>query len=275
MIKKYKIPLVFFGLIVSIYLLFGYLVSQNMFYVVEGEPIDLISILNKPVLSDTDFDIIFKQTGLAKPLVEELQKEPDFKETLLRFQDNYLKEQRVERSNMNAITRIDKSFDENDKAIQSFELAPYQNGYIFLTKSTYTFNWRHGHAGIVVDAKRGKVLESLEPGTTSALQNASTWQFYPTFKMMRPKNTPQETLDAIAAYAYNNLYDIPYNILALKNQGDSVTSTECSLLVWQAFNAFGIDIDANKGIFVSPQNIAKSPYLETLQIFGFDPDKDW
>lgn len=259
----------------GIYLLFGYLVSQNMFYVFTGEQIDLIPILNKSQLSESDYDTIFQQTGLAKPMVQTLQQEPDFKETLLHFQDNYMKEQRVERTNMNFLTRIDKSFDAGDKWISSFDLAPYKNGYIFLSKSTYTFNWRHGHAGIVVDAKRGKVLESLEPGTHSMLQDASKWQFYPTFKMMRLKDTPEETLDQIADYAYNHLSDIPYNIAALKNQGDSIKSTQCSLLVWQAFKAFGIDIDSNKGIFVSPQDIAKSPYLETLQIFGFDPSKDW
>ncbi|MEG0325120.1 MAG: hypothetical protein RR618_01190 [Cellulosilyticaceae bacterium] len=273
--KKYKLPLVFLAILLSIYLLFGYLISQNMFFLFEGDKIDLIPILNKSILSDSDYATIFEQTGLAKPLVEELRQESDFEETLLHFQENYLTEQRVERTNMNALTRVDKSFDENDKWIPSFDLAPYKNGYIFLSKSTYTFNWRHGHAGIVVDAKRGKVLESLEPGTESMLQDASKWQSYPTFKMMRLKDTPDETLEQIAYYAYQHLSDIPYNIVALKNQGDSIKSTQCSLLVWQAFKAFGIDIDSNKGIFVSPQDIAKSPYLETLQIFGFDPSKDW
>lgn len=275
MLKKSKIPLICLGGLIAIYVLFGFLVSQNMFYVPTLDQVDLTSILNKSTLTEEDYHTIFSQTGLAKPIVQELQKEANFEQTLLSFQKTYFINQRVQRTKMNFLTRIDKTFDENDEWIQSFNIAPYQNGYIFLTKSTYTFNWRHGHAGIVVDAKRGKILESLEPGTSSMLQDVGKWQFYPTFKMMRLKDTPQETLDEIAAYAYNNLSDVPYNIIALKNQGDSIKSTECSLLVWQAFNAFGIDLDANKGPFVSPQNIARSPYLETLQIFGFDPSKDW
>lgn len=273
--KKYKIPLLSLSILLGIYLLFGYLVAQNMFFVPSIPQVDLIPILSKSDLSEEDYNILFEQTGLAKPMVEELQNTPDFIDTLLRFQSNYFREQRVEKSNMNFITRMDQSLDDEDNWIPSFELAPYHNGYIFLSKSTYTFNWRHGHAGIVIDEKRGKVLESLEPGTISMEQNASKWQYYPTFKMMRLKDTAQVTLNEIAAYAANNLQGIPYNILAMKNYKTPISSTQCSLLVWQAFRPFGIDLDSNGGIFVSPQDIARSPYLETLQIFGFNPNKDW
>lgn len=273
-LKKFKVPLISLTCLLGIYLLFGYLVSLNMFYMPTMAQKDLSAILNQSILSDADYDLIFEQTGLAKPMVIELSKEPDFQETILRFQANYFLEQQVEKTNMNTLTRMDQSFDDEGNWIPSFELAPYQNGYIFLSKSTYTFNWRHGHAGIVVDSVRGKVLESLEPGTTSTLQNASKWQYYPTFKMMRLKDTPQETMDEIAEYAFSHLMDIPYNILAPKKVSNP-KSTQCSLLVWQAFKAFGINLDANGGPFVSPQDIARSPYLETLQIFGFDPSKEW
>lgn len=245
-----------------------------MFFVPTFPQVNLLPILEKASFSEEDYNILFEQTGLARPMIETLKEEPDFKETILRFQENYFLEQSVERTNMNPLTRMDKSFDADGNWIPSFELAPYENGYIFLSKSTYTFNWRHGHAGIVVDAKRGKVLESLEPGTTSTLQNASKWQYYPTFKMMRPKDTPQETLDEIANYALENLQDIPYNIIAPK-KASNIKSTQCSLLVWQAYKRFGIDLDTNGGPFVSPQDIARNPYLETLQIFGFAPNKDW
>lgn len=273
--KRLKFLFISLGGILGVYLLFGYLVSLNMFYTPNIEQVNLAPLLTQSHLSDADYETIFRQTGLAKPMIQELQKEPDFIDTILDFQTSYFLEQTVNRTSMNAITRVDKSFDKDENWIQSFDLAPYQNGYIFLTKSTYTFNWRHGHAGLVVDAKRGKILESLEPGTTSVVKNASTWQFYPTFKMMRLKDTSQETLDEIARYALENLQDVPYNILSMKNQKETIATTHCSLLVWQAFKAFGIDLDHDGGIFVSPQNIAKSPYLETLQIFGFDPDKDW
>lgn len=272
--KRYKIPLFSLIILLGIYLLFGYLISLDMFYIPVSEQIDLHPILNQSSLSEEDYLILFDQTGLAEPMIQELEKEPDFKEIMLRFQANYFLEQRVERTQMNVLTRIDKSFDAEDNWIPSFELAPYENGYIFLSKSTYTFNWRHGHAGIVVDAVRGKVLESLEPGTVSMLQNANKWQYYPTFKMMRPKDLSLDTLDQVADYALENLQDIPYNIAAPKKSSD-IKSTQCSLLVWQAFKPFGLDLDANGGPFVSPQDLARSPHLETLQVFGFDPRKDW
>lgn len=261
--------------IFAVYLLFGFLVSRNMFYFPDIEAVDLVPILNKTSLSDADYTIIFEQTGLAQPVVDELRPSSDFVERMLTFQANYLKGADVQRTNMNLITKQDKAFDADGNTMKAFELAPFHNGYIFLSKSTYTANWRHGHAGIVVDEKRGKVLESLEPGTLSMEQNASKWEYYPTFKMMRLKDTPQETLDTIAKYAQDELIGIPYNILALKTQGDSLNTTQCAFIVWQAFNHFGIDLDSNGNIFVSPQDIARSPYLETLQVFGFNPAKDW
>ena len=37
----------------------------------------------------------------------------------------------------------------------------------------------------------------------------------------------------------------------------------------------GYDLDPTGGPLVTPDDIANSPYLEVVQIYGFDPDKLW
>ena len=38
----------------------------------------------------------------------------------------------------------------------------------------------------------------------------------------------------------------------------------CSELVWQAYKALGTDLDSNGGFVVSPDDIARSPYLTVV-----------
>lgn len=277
--KKLKLPLIIvssmLGIAVLIYILLGFHARSNMFYVPEVTRIDLEPILSQSSFSEEDYNTLYHQTGLAAPMIDILKEKSDFEETLIRFQNQYFKSQNVVKTAMTPVTNIDVIQDETGKDIPAFELAPYENGYIFLTKSTYTYNWRHGHAGIVIDSVRGKMLESLEPFTVSMEQNASKWTLYPTFKMMRLKDAEQTKLDEIARYAANHMKGIPYNILAMKNNKPVPSSTHCSHIVWHTFNQFGINLDSSGGIFVSPGDIGRSPYLETLQIYGFDPDKDW
>lgn len=263
------------GLAVLVYILLGFHARRNMFFVPEVDYVDLKPILQQQNFSKEDYNTLYHQTGLAAPMIDMLKEEPDFEDTILRFQKGYLQSPRIVKTAMTPITNLDIAQDESGKQIPAFEMAPYDNGYIFLTKSTYTYNWRHGHAGIVIDKVRGKVLESLEPFTVSMEQNASKWTLYPTFKMMRLKGANQNQLDEIARYAAENMKGIPYNILAMKTNKPVPSSTHCSHIIWHIFNQFGIDLDSSGGIFVSPGDIGRSPYLETLQIYGFDPDKDW
>ncbi|OON95610.1 MAG: hypothetical protein ATN36_07980 [Epulopiscium sp. Nele67-Bin005] len=256
-----------------LYLLAGYKVRQDMFYFPNSQRISLVNMLQKEVLADEDYNTIYEQTGINKILIRQLEQQPDFETQILRLQNNYYKHYYVQKTAMSIFTSWDKVLDRKGNWTPVFELAPYENGDIFVTKSTYTANWRHGHAGIVVDEVHGKVLESLEPNTKSILQNASKWEYYPTFEMLRATKLPKETRNEIANYALTNLQGVPYNILAHKWQGKSPTSTHCSLIVWQAFMAFGINLDGNGGIWVSPQDFAKSPHLEVMQIFGINPKK--
>ena len=260
---------------ISIFFLhMGYLILTPR-YTPQVEALDLTSILEKENLSQSDYTILFEQTGLSQPIIDELRTSPDFKEKVIRFQTNYLKEVNVYTEYLPPLTLCemvgDSKSNTNEKA---FELAPYHNGYLFFTKSTFTMNWRHGHIGIVTDEIRGITLEALNPGSPSMEQPISKWEYYPTFKMMRLKDASLEELNTISEYANTYLKGLPYNILADKAQ-DPLTDTHCSLLIWQAFKHFGYDLDATGGLIVSPKDIARSPLLEVLQIYGFNPNKDW
>ncbi|OON90451.1 MAG: hypothetical protein ATN33_02985 [Epulopiscium sp. Nele67-Bin001] len=269
-----KLKLISIGAIILaiIYSLLGYIVRINMFYYPIYEKIDLMPILTKVAYTDSDYLTILQQTGINIPLVNELKKTDTFIEDMLRFQQNYYKPLNVQTLAMNAITSWEKALDEDGKVIPAFEIAPYKNGYIFLTKSTFTVNYRHGHAGLIVDDVHGKILESSEPFTDSSLFDAKYWEYFPTFKMMRPIGVSQEVLDEIAKYAITELTGKPYNLLNLKF---TTASTQCALLPWQAFKAFDIDIDGDNGMIITPADIAKSNSLEVMQIFGFDYKRVW
>lgn len=267
--------IIFFTSLFSLFFLYrGYLL-ENPRYTPQVDAVDLSPLLEKETFTPWDYEVLFAQTGLTRPIVDELASQPNFKEKMLSFQEDYLKEVSVYSEYLPPVTTSElvgeSAHAGSDKA---FTLAPYHNGYLFFTKSTHTMNWRHGHMGLVIDEVRGITLEALNPGTPTMEQNASKWEYFPTFKMMRLKDIPQSELDAVADYATSHLKGLPYNILADKGQ-ETPIDTHCALLIWQAFNHFGYDLDATGGLFVSPKNIASSPLLEVLQIYGFNPNKDW
>lgn len=273
--KKYKPYFFIIGGILCIYFIFGIFVRLNAFYYPICPKQDLTQLIGKHDFTEDDYALFFKQTGLSKPIIDELHTKDNFKERILTFQTNYFKQNKITDVAVNFFTHMEQVRDDKGYLKQAFTLAPYKNGDILITKCSYTCNYRHGHVGIVIDAANGRVLESLEPNTVSIEQDIAKWTFYPTFKLLRLRNTSDAERAAIARYASEHLRDLPYSILTRKGQVAEPISTHCSFLVWQAFKAFNIDLDSDGGFIVSPKDIAKSPYLETLQIYGFDPLKDW
>lgn len=236
--------------------------------------VNLAPLLAKESFSLDDYNILFEQTGLSQPIIDELKLENDFESKILAFQKDYLATIKVSNVYMPPATFCQIVGPSSKGKVKAFTLAPYHNGYLLFTNATHTLGWRHGHMGMVVDEIHGLTLEAIKPGTTSCLQNIHKWEYYPTFKMMRLKDTPLEILDNITQYALANLNGLSYNILGAKNEYNP-QNTHCSLLVWQAFKYFGYDLDSTGGYFVSPKDVACSPLLELLQIYGFDPNKDW
>ena len=139
----------------------NYNLIQHPRYVPNIATVDLSPLLEKDDFTTDDYTILFEQTGLTQPIIDELRTMPNFTEKMLRFQQDYLKEVAVTVEYLPPLTLSDML---TEKSEPGFQLAPYHNGYILLSKSTYTGAWRHGHAGIVIDDVRGIVLEALYPG---------------------------------------------------------------------------------------------------------------
>jgi uncharacterized protein YycO len=277
---KAKIAITLFSVLIDLYCCFIFLNIYNRFYWPNSPQIDLLPILNNSKLSDQDYSILFSQTGLTKLAIDDLLAQNNGKNLVSSYQNSYFTKRKMYIKKLNPFTSqenilVNNVYVSNENINGSIQIAPLKNGDILLTKSTHTLYWRHGHCGLVVDAKNGIVLESIEPGTFSKYQNISKWQTYSTLKVLRLKNANQKTLDEIAQYANKNLIGLKYGILASKIQSNKLLSANCSQIIYQAYKHFGYDIDSNHGLFITPEDIAKSNLLSVVQIYGFNPDKEW
>lgn len=98
----------------------------------------------------------------------------------------------------------------------------------------------------------------------------------------------QSVPQKVAKYARNNLLDIPYSLTAelaekiwkkdsarvyakngMGENTDRLAGTHCAHIVWYAYKQFGIDLDSDGGLFVTPEDIRNSEYLEVIQTYGY------
>jgi len=238
-------------------------------------------ILSKNQLAEEDYKTLFCQTGLGKPSIDELRKgNPDSTNVILDFQNNFFKEIDYVCEKNSLISKEESVIDENGNFINGTELVPLHNGYIMITKCSHVFGWRNGHAAIIVNAAQGETLESVVLGTNSLVQTTDKWKNYPDFMIFRIKDSSEELMNEIAQSALKNLNDVPYDltvgILSPKyEKAGEISGTQCSHLVWEAFKLFGFDLDSDSGMIVTPKDIANSPLLEVVQIYGVNPEEIW
>lgn len=237
---------------------------------------DISGLLSKETLSPTDYQHLFNQTGLGPAAVDELRTTPAGREQILAISQYFFAPVTYRCDKNSPISREESLVDADDQLISGTILAPLHNSDILITSASHTFGWRNGHVALVVDAQKGQTLESVVLGTNSSLQNIQKWTNYPNFIVLRLKDISPEIADAIAEKAVAALYDIPYRLsvglLSPKEQlPEAVTGTHCAHLIWQAYQFFGYDLDYNQGAVVTPMDIAKSPLLEVVQIYGIDP----
>ncbi len=243
------------------------------------------------------------QTGLCEKTIVKMLQENRGAE-LLRLQEIYFAPTQVESFQTTPLTVSEWLVGDNGGTCKGMSLVDVQNGDILITKNSRFLGWRNGHVGLVVDVDNGLVLEALMLGTPSKLCSMARWEKYPSFQVLRLKeeyshrelveqseqmsyvqggsaqrnrdNDLEEGLaDMVANYAKENLVDIPYHLLAdvLKSpKADELaipTGTHCAHLVWYAYDQFGIDLDSDGGIIVTPEDIRNSPYLEVVQSYGY------
>ena len=231
---------------------------------------DISAILQKDTLTDADYDLLYAQTGLTKLGIDGLLEEGNIRQ-ILNIQDFYFEEHTVSCERFNPYTYSEKL--EEGKV----PLAKLEDGDIIVTATTHVSVWRLGHAALVVDGDSNRLLEAFGPGDVSVLTYASTFTGLADLMVLRPK-FPEEFRAEVAAYARENMQGAKYSFWAgifHKKYSDSFEYTQCAHVAWYAYKHFGVDLDSNGGLVVTPPEIANSPYVEVVQIFGFDPDKLW
>ena len=230
---------------------------------------DLDDLLNKPRCSEGDYRTLFLQTGLSRTAIDELRAATsDFKGEVLAYQELFFLDTKWSCSRISPITM-------EERIETPVRLAPLHDGDILITCCSHTFGWRNGHAALVTDADAGLTLEAGALGKPSREKSLEGWLTYPSFLVLRVRGITDEQAKAVVRYAKDCLTGIPYDLTVgiVKPKfypGEKVAGTYCSHLIWQAYMRSGIDLDANGGVLVTPADLAESPLLETVQLYGVD-----
>lgn len=242
------------------------------------EEVDLSLILAKDSLSDTDYETLYRQTGLGRPAVQDLLLLPDGREKIQQFQEDFFREPHITCKQISLTAYQESLTDETGSRIYGFQLAPLRDGDILLTRSMHSFGWRHGHAALVTSAAAGQTLEAISLGVDSSYQSVNGWRDWPTVMILRPKAKYGEKAAQAVAFANEHLAGIPYNLVAgiftSKFQED-ISGTQCAHLVWEAYMSAGLDLDSDGGKIVTVKDLANSEYLDIVQVFGVDPEDIW
>lgn len=255
----------------GIYLILS-MYASSLFYIesfahiypkAERKSLEFISHKQPDMLTKSEFELIFEQTGLGKAAVMKLT---DLNR-LEYYQNCYYSETEYIRIANSAVSS--EEYVENPTVTLDF----IEKGDILITHSSSVFSWRNGHAAIVIDAKEGKTLEAVVIGQNTCIQNIEKWRHYPNFLVLRLKDADSRTRSAIADTAAELLCDKPYRLLTgvfSKKYPDreNIAGTQCAHLVWLACAYHGYDIDSDGGLIVTPKDISESDLLETVQSFG-------
>lgn len=228
-----------------------------------AQPCDLTAVLAQEHWDADDYRLLAEQTGLFPPALD-LLREQDALDTVRDVQKAYLSPAAVECSTRMLVTRSERLTEGGGLPVA------LEDGDILVTSCAHFFGFRNGHVGLVVD--EGKTLEAIVIGRNSSIQSVKRWSQFPSFAVYRLRGADAETRAAIAQTARRRLTGIPYSlVVGLYPAGrmpDEVTATQCAHLVWEAFAAYGYDLDASGGRIVTPADLARSPDLELKQVYG-------
>lgn len=235
--------------------------------------------------------ILSQQTGVNMKILKNLLNQGK-QEQILALQETYFAPIQIESVKTTPLTICEFIVDENGDRAKGMQLADIQDGDILITKNSRFLGWRNGHAGFVVDAEKGLVLEAVMLGTDTTLCRLDAWERYPSYLVLRLKEEwyEEDKIVQMVTYAKEYMVDVPYHLFAgirerwkeqhhkkdrsqegqASQMMDAVLSgTHCAHLVWYAYWLMGIDLDSDGGILVTPYDIQKSPYLEVIQTYGY------
>jgi len=259
-------------------------VEKEGHYTPSYAKLDIDKIIEDGIQVD-EYKDLFLQTGLGRTSIEGIiESNKNYVDELKKYQNDFFAENNYECNRITIITGEEQSVDAQGEITNKFAINDLRDGDILISLSTHSLGWRHGHAAIVVDSSNGTTLESLVLGKDSEYQNYKKWERYPTFIQLRIKDDvlgqvegdKKDRIEAekkLISTAENKLYGVPYGLFAgiPFKYVENIKKTHCAHLVWYAYKELGIDIDSDKGIFVTPYDMANSDLLEVVQIYGIDP----
>lgn len=276
--KNKKLVSIIIPIIILITTVYSFILAQSSSYIGPNyEKINIESILKKDKLLEDDYKILFYQTGLGKIAIDEILSSKDKGlDEILKFQEYFFADVNTSWKRSSFFIKKESIVNDNGQYKYGFNLAPYKNGYVLISKSTQFLGWRHGHSGIITDSAENEFLEAVGLGANSKLRDINDWRVSPTFIMLKLKDVHLDTLNEISNFAKENMNDMPYKLtvglLSAKNPDlENLKGTHCSHLIWYAFNQFGFDIDSRNSLIVTPKDILNSDLFEVVQIYGVDP----
>lgn len=169
------------------------------------------------------------------------------------------------------MTREECFVDEEGNPVRGFEIEDPQPGDIFVTASTHSLGWRHGHVAIVVGIEPLKTIEAVVLGEKSRIIENPMWERYPTFAHLRLKEEygGAELAAEAAEFALKELTNCSYGFFCDKETEEEELREEkyhCAHLVWRAYKEIGLDIDSDGGKVVTPFDIYSSSCFESVYL---------
>ncbi|MEG2118796.1 MAG: hypothetical protein RRY53_00470, partial [Pseudoflavonifractor sp.] len=254
-------------------------VHRIPFFSPDYPKVDLTDTLEQSALTENDYDTVFQQTGLARPAVDALLAQgPAGVAQITATQEGFFTPSAARCVELigGHFTCEDRTVDSGGSASYSVPLAPLAPGDIIVSFSTHTFGWRHGHAGLVADPARGITLEAVVMGSDSAQMDVQHWRTYSNFMVLRVKGASDELRRQVADFGFAHLDGIHYGLLSGIFGTKAPPPTEdlvaqCAYLPWYAWQAFDADLDGDGGKIVTVADLASSPLVEVVQVYGIDP----
>lgn len=267
-IKSKKAIVVSILLMIIVILVIRHIYNEDKgYYATEYEKYDISAIVTSSDISSKDYDTIFRHTGVSPVASSELIQSGKT-DILIALNNLYHTNPQYKKVYIAYPVTVEERLKEGITPLVNLK-----KGDILVTFNTHTLDWRHGHSAIVLDDEGKRILEHASIGNTSCITSAKNWGTYPSFVILR---YPDYNVACKAAdYAAEHLVDIDYSIFAGiitkdKSKNETVDTSHCSHIVWQAYKAVGVDIDYDGGPIVTPHDIAMSDKLKVLQIFGMD-----
>lgn len=223
-------------------------------------------------ISDEDYEVLYRQTGLTKIGIDRALKRGEAGKRLIKqIQDDFFEPHTVDNRQIAPYACTDYI----EKQIANIYL---EDGDIVVTSSTHISFVRIGHAGLVTNGTFNEILQANAYGTYSKIGEIGNFTNRVNFMIFRPDPTKIDsyTVQKVVQYAKTNLLNIPYEgLTGLLTSKNDINKSQCAHIVWYAYKQFGIDLDGNGGCMVVPYDLAKSDYLQLVQVFGFDLDELW